>query len=357
MEDGIPCDVYGDPDGFGRFWNHEIFQRLREKRDSKSCKGCGLGRAFDEVMFHFTPLLKAKLAEAGKLANAEAHSDYPDHELVRACHANGLNLPSLRRSVQSVGVSTQHLEAIRTEGASVLPTLDRLCWDAFQKSEGGQERTDFSLAGSFAGIGWGDAQYDVAQRRSMRWLAAGRTGSVFLKVKPGSAYQIQLSAHGVQPIERVRGAQLSICEQPLEADVDFKARDHAVITIEVSSALTRAFDGRLWLKVIWLASPDSDAPIAFSRIELTKLSTYEVLMRQSDRRVAHVRANVRQYKLFVISRMQQALVSTCTPLAQAMVKARQQWSVLKRHFEAIRSDPIGSIPRIRRRLARILRVR
>jgi MoaA/NifB/PqqE/SkfB family radical SAM enzyme len=357
MEDAIPCDVYGDPDGFERFWNHEILQRLREKRDTKSCRGCGLGRAFDEVMFHFTPLLKAKLAEAGKLANAEAHSDYPDHELVRACHAIGLNLPSLRRSVQSVGVSTQHLEAIRTEGASVLPTLDRLCWDAFQKSDGGQERTDLSLAGSFAGIGWGDAQYDFARRRSMRWLATGRVGSVFLKVKPGSAYEIQLSAHGVQPIERVRGVQLSVCEQPVGADVEFKASDHAVITIEVSSALTRAFDGRLWLKVIWLASPGSDGPIAFSRVELTKLSRYEVLMRQSDRKVAHVRASVRQYKSFVISRIQQALTSTCTLVPQATLKARQQRSELKRYFEVIRADPIGSIPRIRRRLARILRVR
>ena len=191
----------------------------------------------------------------------------------------------------------------------------------------------------------------------MRWLAAGRAGSVFLKVKPGSAYEIQLSAHGVQPIERVRCVQLSVCEQPLGANVEFKARDHAVITIEVSSALTRALGGRLWLKVIWLASPDSDAPIAFSRIELTKLSMYEFLMRQSDRKVAHVRASVKQYKSFAISRVQQALISTRTPLAQAMLKARHRWSVLNIILRIIRSDPIGSIPRIRRRLARILRAR
>jgi MoaA/NifB/PqqE/SkfB family radical SAM enzyme len=88
-EDKIPMDVYGDKDAFERFWNNDIYRRLRAKRDFQSCKACGLTRSFDEVMFHFTPLLKSRLIASGRVAEAESRNVYPESELVRVCRSYG----------------------------------------------------------------------------------------------------------------------------------------------------------------------------------------------------------------------------------------------------------------------------
>src|SRR5262249_49364907 len=61
IEELMPADIYSDHNAFERFWNNDIYRQLRAKRDFKSCKACGLARPFDDIGFHFTPLLKKNL--------------------------------------------------------------------------------------------------------------------------------------------------------------------------------------------------------------------------------------------------------------------------------------------------------
>src|SRR5262245_48374529 len=74
-EGALPQDVYSDDEGFDRYWNQDVLRRLRQKRDSQSCRVCSLTRVFDETSFHFSGILKQQLIASGELSD---QSDYPE---------------------------------------------------------------------------------------------------------------------------------------------------------------------------------------------------------------------------------------------------------------------------------------
>ncbi len=339
-EDKMPMDIYRDHDGFERFWNNEVYRRLRIKRDSKSCKACGLTRAFDEVMFHFTPFLKGKLIASGRIDDAEVKNTYPDHDLVRACRLNGLNLPSLRRTFNRFGVATERLQAIQGEGSAVLPALDRVCWEAFLATDPAPGPADLSLAGSFAGVGWGDSEYDPDRRRSLRWLAAGRTASVFTRVDPGSAYDIKVTAHHVASAELMNALRLAACGRQIETTASVNEGGDTILEGTIPAALVRAHGGRLWLTIGQSnpANASIGAPIAFSRVEISKVSNYALASRTLFHAVDHAR-------------------DWMQPGPALAAKLKRRWSEVKAVANIIKSDPVGSLPRIWRRLARFARRR
>jgi hypothetical protein len=92
------------------------------------------GRAFDEMLFHM-PARYARLAEAGLIADAEAQNVYPDQELLSTCRTLFLDLPSMGRTILGLGLPTELLCALQTDGLAALPALDRACWEAFLAAE------------------------------------------------------------------------------------------------------------------------------------------------------------------------------------------------------------------------------
>jgi MoaA/NifB/PqqE/SkfB family radical SAM enzyme len=245
----IPCDVYSDTDGFERFWNDEIFRRLRKRRDFPSCQVCGLSRVFDEMSFHFTPKLKGQLISANRLSELEGKSDFPDAELIRVCIANRLDLPALRRSLLRLDVSTDKLEIIEEKGLDALPALERACWDAFRVSDSPAAPVDLALAGVFAGIGWGPPIYEAQNRVSARWIAAGNVASVFARVAPGTSYQIRLTIHHVAPAELSEHVKLAIGERLIETMRSVDSAGRATLSGRVPDDIVEANGGRLWLRI------------------------------------------------------------------------------------------------------------
>ena len=339
-EEKIPMDVYGDRDGFERFWNQDILQRLRANRDFKSCQACGLTRAFDEVMFHFTPFLKGKLIESGRIADAEVRNAYPDHDLVRACDKASLDLPSLRRSLARVGVPLERLNAIMDEGILALPQLDRDCWESFLASDPPMGPMDLALAGCFPGIGWGGAEYDIARKVSARWLASGRTASIFVRVEPAAAYELRFTARHVQSVCSGSNFRLTACGRELQAVVLIDEFGEAIITAEIPAAAIRAHRGYLWLTIgsTDAAGPGGVAPVSFSRLQISKLSRSEASLRK-----------LRYLLVLTLTPVRHALVSVSASAQRAVRHAVQHLSAV---LNLIRTDPIGFIPRVWRRLVR-----
>ena len=122
-EQGIEVDAYSD-DGFERYWNNDILARLRQKRDSRSCRVCGMSRVFDETSFHFSPYLKKTLVESGKLSEVDSVDDYPDANLVLRCNENEIDLPSIRRTLLRLNLSVDAAKQIAIQGVGALPDLE-----------------------------------------------------------------------------------------------------------------------------------------------------------------------------------------------------------------------------------------
>ena len=274
VEDWIPKDVYSDESGFDRFWNNDVLQRLRKKRDARSCQICGLVQSFDDLGFHLKPHLKNALMLSGRLTAAKPANVVPIHDLARACRINGLDLPSLRRTLHRLGVPLGRLDSIATEGAASLPGLDRACWEAFLGADPEIGPTDLSLAGCFLGIGWGDAELRPAERTSVRWLAPNRSGSVFVRVEQGSLLEVQYVAHNVMG-HITAGIKLKVCERLLEPRFDQIDNGYLLITVTIPASVTRAYGGRLWLQVSNSDAVDgsfTSVPVAYSRVRLVKQS-------------------------------------------------------------------------------------
>jgi MoaA/NifB/PqqE/SkfB family radical SAM enzyme len=323
-EEKLPMDVYRDANGFERFWNQDVYRRLRIKRDFKSCKACGLARAFDEVMFHFTPLLKSKLIASGTITEAETQNVYLDHELVRACHSIGVNLPSLRRTLNRLGVPIEQLRKIQHEGIAALSSIDHACWAAFLESDPAAGPVDVELAGCFAGIGWGAPEYDPEGGIAWRWLANGRNASVFVRVEPGFPYEITFSAFHLPASAAASTLRVTACECPLKTSILWTHPGKADVTAILPAALSRAHAGRLWL-TIGDSNGGSSAEkraIAFPRLQLKKISSDPL----------------------------QRLRNTKRQIVARTVQVRYVLNIVK-------ADPRGAVPRILGRIARLLRLR
>ena len=50
-EERLPQDVYSDDKGFDRYWNQDVYRRLRQKRDLASCRVCNLGASSTRAGF------------------------------------------------------------------------------------------------------------------------------------------------------------------------------------------------------------------------------------------------------------------------------------------------------------------
>ena len=271
IEDLIPADVYGDEDGFERFWNSDIYRRLRAKRDFKSCKVCGIARPFDEVGFHFTPLLKKTLVASRRCAEAESQSGYPDSELVRVCRSLSLDLRSLRRTVLALEIPTERLDSIKEQGLNALPEIDEACWEAFLATDPPASDLVLPLGGRFFGIGWFDQDNDPVSRVSARWMGGARVASVFVRLVPGYRYRVCVTAHHLRSGEMAEGLSLSVGEQSLEVQRSRHDDGTTLVSADLPDEITRNHGGRLWLRVGYSDAHGHEGWVSFSRIEAIRL--------------------------------------------------------------------------------------
>jgi SAM-dependent methyltransferase/MoaA/NifB/PqqE/SkfB family radical SAM enzyme len=279
----IPIDVYTDSGAFERFWNSDLYQRLRSKRDFASCKACGLARTFDEVMFHFTPMLKRKLIASQRIDEAEAHSIYPDHELVRACRSLSLDLPSMRRTVNRLGVPLERLRAIETKGLSALPDIEQDCWSAFLSGNEPIGPVELPLGGCFDGIGWFEPDLDPPSRLSARWMGGGRSASIFVRVTPGRAYKLEITAHHLRSPEMATGISIMLFGRRLPVELNLQGDGTAFITAPISQEMATVFDGRLRFSVRYDDSAGHEGWVSFSNLRLVEQGP---LVRSSSRAAA-----------------------------------------------------------------------
>lgn len=332
----IPMDVYSDEGAFERFWNQETLQRLRNKRDFQSCKACGLGRVFDEIMSHFTPFLKRGLIASGRIAEAETRSVYPDYELVCACRCHGLDLPSLRRTAIRLGRPLESLRVIETEGLAALPALDRACWEAFQTvDELPADSVNIALAAPFTGNGWGDAGYDPDRRTSWRALSHADAASVFVRIVPGRDYEVRFVFNEVGTLE-AGTLELTACGQPLKARLSVDRAGRVLLAADIRTTLIAPYAGHLWLSVGYAPNGrghSSGKRVSFSRLEIASIEG-GILDIRTRRRVETAIGRFRVRKQL------------------AQLQAHHLWRQAKVYAAVIKADPIGSIPRIKRRIAR-----
>jgi MoaA/NifB/PqqE/SkfB family radical SAM enzyme len=276
IEESFTDDIYSDPAAFERLWNNDVYRRLRRKRDFKSCKACGIARPFDEVGFHFTPLLKKNLIASRRCAEAGAESSsYPDSELVRVCRSLSLDLRSLRRTVLGLGVSAERLDSIRSDGLDALPEIDRACWEAFLTTDLPPNDVDVALGGCFPGIGWFEPDNDSIARVSARWMGGGRSASVFLRLAPEHGYRIRTTAHHVRSAEMAERLHLTIAGFPRKVERDVQENGTSTLTILLPAELVRIYGGRIWLSIGY--DGNSEGWVSFSRVEAIRLDALAMI--------------------------------------------------------------------------------
>jgi hypothetical protein len=271
IEEHFTSDIYSDHGAFERLWNSDTYRRLRRKRDFKSCNACGLARPFDEIGFHFTPLLKKNLVASRRCAEAEAEGDYADSELVRACRNLALDLRSLRRTVLRLGVPLQQLDSVKHSGLAVISEIDRACWDAFVAMDVPASDVDLVLGGCFPGIGWFEPDINPDANLAARFMGGGKQASAFVRVMAGYAYQLRVTAHHLCSAEMADWLHLTVCHEPVEAERSLAADGTAVLTAELPAELASRHDGRLRIGVIYNDLCGIDAWPSVSRIEAVRL--------------------------------------------------------------------------------------
>src|SRR5262245_33479850 len=263
----IAQDVYSDDEGFDRYWNQDVFRRLRQKRDSQSCRVCNLTRVFDETSFHFSAYLKQQLIASGQLSDKHSKSDYPEQQLVRVCVESRLDLPSIRHTLLRLNVPVEMAGQIETSGLAALPALEQACWDAFKTIDAPAEGNDIYLAAPFLGIGWGAPIHDPVNKVSARWLGGAQAASIFVRVQPTLDCMMCLTI--AYPTELERRLQVQVCGRPIETWFSRDDAERAVIGAFVPADLMRAHDGRLWVRVTCL---DGDGAPAAGLVSLLRLS-------------------------------------------------------------------------------------
>lgn len=343
---GAPCCHWTEPtlpidddeDGFDRYWNSDVLTRLRRKRDFVSCQVCGMSRVFDETSFHFSPNMKQGLLRDGRLTDIDAENDYPDAELVRTCVRNGIDLPTVRRTLFRVGLSTDLAGRIEQDGIAALTAIDHACWEAFQAADPAPaESVELALAGPFLGIGWGVAGYDPNDRKSWRSLSHAGVASAFVRAVPGVDYEARLIFHECPP-SALNSLEISAYGHPLETRVSVDSEGRVLLAADIAAATLARSEGRLWLTVGYARDKrgqSPEKPVAFSRLEVTRL----------EGGILKIRARRRMETTVGQLRAQKRL---------AQLRTTHLCSQAKLYAAVIKADPIGSIPRIRRRLARAL---
>lgn len=257
-EEGLPQDVYSDDEGFDRYWNQDVYRRLRRKRDLASCRRCNLGRVFDESGFHLSPQLKHVLVASGHLPESHRESDYPEEQLVRTCDENRLDLPSIRYTLRELDLPVEMSEQIGSLKLAALPALDQACWDAFCKLDAPAGPSDIYVAGPFMGIGWGPPAHNPGQKISARWLGGAMAASIFVRVTPGLDCVIYVTS--AYPSEMERRLQVEVCGRRIEPRFSRDEAGRTVVVAFVPDDLTRLHDGRLWVRLA--CRDDAGEPLA-----------------------------------------------------------------------------------------------
>jgi MoaA/NifB/PqqE/SkfB family radical SAM enzyme len=271
-EDALPMDVYSDPGAFERFWNSDIYRRLRAKRNFKSCVNCSMGRAFDEMLFHFTPALQYRLAESNRIAAIQLQNVYPDSDLVQRCRELTLDLPSLRRTALNFGVPIENLNSIKRIGLDAVPEIDQTCWRAFIASKPpALEQSVLNLGGCFSGIGWSDQDNDPNLKLSARWMGGARAASVYTRVVPAFGYQLSLKAHHIRSPEMASGLGIKVCDRVLDVQRCINEEGVTVLTAIVPSSLAREFDGCLHIEISYHDAYGFEGWVSFSLLEIKRL--------------------------------------------------------------------------------------
>ena len=247
-EQGIEVDTYSD-NGFERYWNNDVLVRLRQKRDSQSCRVCGMSRVFDETSFHFSPYLKKTLVKSGRLSEVDSANDYPDAALVRKCTESKIDLPGIRRTLLRLNLSTDYATPIETQGAAALPLLEEACWQAFQTLDIPiADDVDIALGGPFIGIGWGPPLYTPESRISARSISIAHGASVFVRVAVGVDHLLRFKIHP-QPNKLATQLQIVVCGLPIETVLSGSENDRLALIGIIPSELTHRFAGRLCIKI------------------------------------------------------------------------------------------------------------
>jgi MoaA/NifB/PqqE/SkfB family radical SAM enzyme len=337
-EAGIPTDVYSDSDGFDRYWNHDILKRLRQKRNLESCRVCGMSRVFDETSFHFSPKLKQELIAGGKLSQINSSSDYPDSKLVRACVDNRLDLPSLRHTLSALNLPIEMSGEIATQGPAALSSLERACWEAFQKADVPVNGEPIPLARPFLGIGWGPPIYEPQNKVSARWISATQSASVFVRATTETSKpEARFTIHHAHPPGLVERLQLQVNGRPVETKLLSDRAGRRVISALLPRDLLSGHEGRIWVRI---GIPDStkqpNAHVSLMRFEVTELSLEDLLIEkdaliaQQQQRVAelkqhiHFLQNSRSWRLTAPLRRSGSWLRGCRPVVTLYRRLRQQ---------------------------------
>jgi len=318
-EEGLPLDVYSDDEGFDRYWNQDVYRRLRQKRDLASCRVCNLGRVFDESGFHLSPRLKHTLIASGQLPESHRESDYPEEQLVRTCVENRLDLPSIRHTLRELDLPVEMSEQIESLKFAALPALDQACWDAFRKLDAPAGPSDIYVAGPFIGIGWGPPVHDPGQKISARWIGGAQAASIFVRVTPGLDCVIYVTI--AYPSELERRLQVEVCGHPIEPRFSRDETGRTLLAAFVPDDLTRLHEGRLWVRLA--CRDDAGEPLAgwlsVMRFSISQADAtaegLEQLMIQLERLVAEKDASRRQ-QAAQITQLEQQLSERNAKLAE-----------------------------------------
>jgi MoaA/NifB/PqqE/SkfB family radical SAM enzyme len=315
----LPQDVYSDDEAFDRYWNQDIFRSLRQKRDSQSCRVCNLTRVFDETSFHFSAYLKQRLIASGELSDKHSKSDYPEEQLVRTCVENRLDLPSIRHTLLRLNVPVEMAEQIESLGVAALPPLEQACWDAFKTIDVPAGASDIYLAGPFLGIGWGSPIHDPVNKVSARWIGGAQAASIFVRIQPGLDCMMCLTI--AYPTELERRLRVQVCGRPIETWFSRDDAERAVVGAFVPDDLTRAHDGRLWVRVACLDDDGGPAAgmLSLARVSLSQESKIVVPL---QRLLAEKDALLEQRALRV-SQLEQLFAQTALSVEQQLVRASQ----------------------------------
>jgi hypothetical protein len=315
----IAQDVYSDDEGFDRYWNQDVFRRLRQKRDSQSCRVCNLTRVFDETSFHFSAFLKQRLIASGQLSDKHSKNDYPEEELVRACVESRLDLPSIRHTLLQLNVPVEMAEQIESLGVAALPALEQACWDAFKTIDVPAHVDDIHLAAPFLGIGWGPPIHDYVNKVSARWIGGAQAASIFVRVQPGLACMMCLTI--AYPTELERRLQVQVCGRPIETWFSRDEAGRAVIGAFVPADLMSPHDGRLWIR---LACLDADGAPAAGMLSLARVSLSQEtkIVVPLERLLAEKDALLEQQALRV-RQLEQLFAEQAASLEQQLLRASE----------------------------------
>src|SRR5262249_8076930 len=172
------------------------------------------------------------------------------------------------------------------------------------------------------------------------------------------AYEIRFTAHHVQSPELGNSFGVTACERRLETRVLMTNTGDAIVASELPATLSRAYGGRLWLRVGCFNCGDSSvaAPVSLSRLEISKLSNYAVVLRRVDRVIDRVGKWTQLNVDRVIEGTRKWAQARGSELKFLKTQVLQRGAQIKSVLNIVRSDPVGSLPRIWRRLARLARL-